>query len=218
MAFIGGFLGAYALLSRCDMFANAQTTNMISIAMGIVGRNPLAVLSRLGALLIYIFGIMITVLLPKVWKISLHYVAVAVDAAVVIILGFMPENMNPVIALYPVFLAAAIQWNSFPEVSGYSCSTIFSTNNLRQFTVASTQYFCDRDKAHANKARCYGGTLLFYHLGVVFSYFAYRFLALQGVWLGLLPVLLAASMVIYENSDLNIHHFIHPGKKALSHE
>lgn len=37
MAFIGGYIGAYALLNRADVFGNAQTSNLIHVAMSIVG-------------------------------------------------------------------------------------------------------------------------------------------------------------------------------------
>lgn len=39
MAFIGGYIGAYALLNRADVFGNAQTSNLIHVAMSIVGTN-----------------------------------------------------------------------------------------------------------------------------------------------------------------------------------
>lgn len=32
MAFIGGYIGAYALLNRADVFGNAQTSNLIHVA------------------------------------------------------------------------------------------------------------------------------------------------------------------------------------------
>lgn len=208
MAFIGGFMGAYAILNRCDLFGNAQTSNMIYIAMHLVGRNFFDVVCRLGGMVIYMMGIALTVLWPKHSKISLHYVAVTVDAIVLITLGFMPKHMNNVIALYPIFFAAAVQWNSFPGVFGYNCSTIFSTNNLRQFTIASTEYFCNRESKHAHKAKFYGGTLLCYHLGVVVSYLSYLLLAIQGAWIGMVPVTLAAAMVIYENSEMVSSHFL----------
>lgn len=199
MAFTGGFLGAYAILNRCDIFGNAQTANMIYIVMNIAGRNVFDVICRLGGLLIYMSGIAFTVLWPKFSKVSLHYIAVAVDMAVIIMLGFMPEHMNNIIALYPIFLAASIQWNSFTGISGYNCSTIFSTNNLRQFTIAATEYMHSRERRYAHKAGFYGGLLVFYHLGVAFSYLSYKEFGIKCVWAGLVPVIIAAVMMVYED-------------------
>lgn len=205
MAFTGGFMGAYAILNRCDVFGNAQTANMIYIALNIVGRNAMAVIYRLGGMLLYVSGIVITVMWPKISKISVHYVAVAVDAAAIIILGLMPEHMNNVIALYPIFLAASIQWNSFCRIENYNCSTVFSTNNLRQFTSAATEYICSRESKYAQKAKFYGGLIICYHLGVVFSYMTFKSLGIKSIWAAMIPVIIASAMIIYEDCSFSKH-------------
>lgn len=209
MAFIGGFMGAYAILNRCDLFGNAQTANMIYIAMNILGRNAFDVIIRLGGMLIYMAGIAVTVIVPKKTDFSLQYIALALDGAVLIILGFLPHNINNVIALYPLFFAAAVQWNAFPGAFGYNSSTIFSTNNLRQFTMATTEYFCSRESKHAHKAKFYGGVLLFYHMGVAVSYISYRFLGIEGSWIGVIPVIVAAAMVVYKNVNIRVNKVSH---------
>lgn len=209
MALTGGFMGAYAILNRCDLFGNAQTANMIYIAMNIVGRNLPAALLRLGGMAVYMAGIAVTVLVPKKLNVSLWYISLAVDATAVIVLGILPEHMNNVLALYPLFFAAAIQWNAFPGAFGYNSSTIFSTNNLRQFTMASTEYLCSREKRHAHKAGFYGGVLIFYHIGVAASYVSYRFLGIKSAWIAIVPIMIAATMIIYEDVNLRFKKVSH---------
>lgn len=209
MAFIGGFMGAYAILNRCDLFGNAQTANMIYIAMNIVGRNVFDVIIRLGGMLIYMAGIAVTVIVPKKTDLNLQYIALALDGAVLIILGFLPHDINNVIALYPLFFAAAIQWNAFPGAFGYNSSTIFSTNNLRQFTMAVTEYLCSRESKHSHKAEFYGGVLLFYHIGVAVSYISYRFLGIESSWVGVIPVIIAAAMAVYKNVNIRVNKLRH---------
>ncbi len=50
MAIFGGFIGAYAILARMQVFGSAQTANMIELVCGILGRDPEEVLIRIGAL------------------------------------------------------------------------------------------------------------------------------------------------------------------------
>lgn len=199
MGFVGGFMGAYAILNRCDVFGNAQTANMIYIVMNIIGRNVTDVLYRLGGLFVYMSGIAVTVIWPRISKASVHYIALAADAGAFIVLGFMPEHMNNVVALYPIFFAAAIQWNAFTGIGGYNYSTIFSTNNLRQFTVSATEYMFSRERRHAQKAKFFGCMIVCYHLGVLFSYAAYILLGLKSIWLGLVPLAVAATLMLYED-------------------
>ena len=125
MAVTGGYLGVYALLCRSDFFGNALTSNLIYIVTGILGREPLDVLIRIGGVVLYVLGIASTVLLSKKYHRNLHPISLTINYIVVGILGFLPAEMNPVIGLYPIFFAMAFQWNSFPGAYGFAGSTIF---------------------------------------------------------------------------------------------
>ena len=153
MAFIGGYIGAYALLNRADVFGNAQTSNLIHVAMSIVGTDFLDLFIRLGGVFLYMAGVTLVVIWQKITKINVHYLAVVVDALAFIMLGFFPKDMDIIVSLYPIFFAAAVQWTSFSGVYGYNCSTIFSTNNLKQFTMAGVEYICSHDKKFSHKAK-----------------------------------------------------------------
>lgn len=198
MAFLGGYMGAYALWNRSDVFGNAQTNNLIHIVMNIFGGNIQELLIRLGALGIYMTGIVLVVIWPKITKISVHILAIVIDAAAFFFLGFLPKEMNLILSLYPVFFATAVQWSAFPSVYGYNCSTIFSTNNLKQFTSALTEYVCSHEKKHLHKAKFYGEVLLFYHLGVAAACIISMKYAIQAAWFGLLPLCIAIGLVIKE--------------------
>ena len=53
LSFIGGYLGLYAIVSRADLFGNAQTANLLGVVRDLIGRNFSDMLLRVGALLIY---------------------------------------------------------------------------------------------------------------------------------------------------------------------
>ena len=63
--------------------------------------------------------------------------------------------------------AMGFQWCVFAGKYGYPCSTIFSTNNLRQFVDAWVQAHLFRDSDHIPRMNLYGGTLLAFHAGVI---------------------------------------------------
>ena len=92
----------------------------------------------------------------------------------------------------------SFQWSSFSGAQDFVSSTIFSTNNTKQVSLAFAQYFCDRDTAHFRKARFYLYTLLAFHMGAAISYFAVKFLFLRGAWLGIELTVLAYYMVACE--------------------
>lgn len=193
MALAGGFLAGYAVLGRCDVLGSAQTSNLINLVLDLLGRDLGQAAIRIGAMALYAAAIALTVLIPRYTSLPLKPLSIAIDGAAVVLLGFLPEGMDNVLALYPVFFCLAFQWNAFPGAEGYASSPIFSTNNFRQVVMALTNYACTGDASFSKKARFFAGTLCFFHLGVAVSWFCVRLWALHGVWLCLLPLAAAAA-------------------------
>lgn len=198
MAVIGGFMGAYALIERCDVFGNAQTSNLIHLAMSILGKDFLDILIRVCGIVIYMGAVALAVVWKKKINIDVRFAALIIDAFAVVTIGFFPENMNNMIALYPIFFAAAFQWTAFPGAFGYNCSTIFSTNNLKQFTMASVEYIMEHDEKQSHKAKFYAGTLICYHLGVAVAYIACKEFNIKAAWTAILPIMIAMFMMIWK--------------------
>ena len=151
LSFIGGYLGLYAIVSRADLFGNAQTANLIGVVRDLIGRNFSDMLLRVGALLIYMAAVILTVWIPEHFSADLRFISIGIDIFAILLLGFFPSGMSPVVALYPVFFAMPFQWCTFKAPGGYNSSTIFSTNNLRQFTTAVTQFLMKKDSAQCDK-------------------------------------------------------------------
>lgn len=196
VSLIGGFLGAYAILSRANNFGSAETTNMIAITIGLMDNNPEAYVFRLLALVLYISAIMFTIVVPKVCKVNIQYISLAIDAIGMVVLAFISPDVNPIISLFPIFFMSAFQWNSFPKANGYNCSTIFSTNNLRQTIIGFTEYMADKQQKDLDRGKFFGATLLYYHIGVVYAYMATKMWGIQGILAGIVPVIVAAVMLV----------------------
>ena len=145
----------------------------------------------------------LVVIWQKITKINVHYLAVVVDALAFIMLGFFPKDMDIIVSLYPIFFAAAVQWTSFSGVYGYNCSTIFSTNNLKQFTMAGVEYICSHDKKFSHKAKFYGSVLITYHFGVACEFFVNQVFGIKSSWFGLVAVAIAFVMVAVEQGTLS---------------
>ena len=162
MALIGGFLGAYGVVSRGN-FPSAQTGNMISILTMAIGRKPLDFLIHVGALVVYVAAIVLCTWLPKHAKIRLPQLSLAVSSIAAVLMTMIPMNADPILSLYPLFFATAFQWCSFKGARGFTCATIFSTNNLRQFSSAAVEVWLNHDDSFLDKFRFFGGTLLSFH-------------------------------------------------------
>ncbi len=204
MCFAGGFIAAYAILNHADFLASAQTANLINIALCITGSNWKELCLRLIAVVIYMAGLSVPVILSKYTHINIKMFCIFVEISMTVLLYFFTKRINTIIALYPVFFMTSMQWGSFPGVDGFASSSIFSTNNLRQFTISYVEYRCDKDKEHLKKTKFFGGVILSYHAGVIFSYYIYKHFAMKGVIFCLIPLFTGMLFLLMENGFLNI--------------
>lgn len=198
MAITGGYLGVYALLCRNDFFGNALTSNMIYIVTSLFGQNFFDVLIRVVGVLLYVAGSASTIILSKKYHKKLYPYSLAVTTLAVIILGFLPEHMNAIVGLYPIFFAMSFLWNSFPGAYGYNASCIFSTNNCRQIANALTEYSITHEKKLLKKAWFFGGTVLCFHLGVAFSWLTHSLIGIRSVWLCAIPLAISTALIYWE--------------------
>ena len=188
---VGGFFGCYAVLIHSGVMGNAQTVNLIELLLDALRGDLHAVLLHLGALVLYVLGTMLTVLLPHWWGWDMHYVSPVITAAAAVTVAFLPETLNVVVALYPIFFAMSIQWSSFGGARGFYSSTIFSTNNYRQTIQGVTRYCITKRREELEQAKFFGLTLCSFHLGVALSYPAHLRLGVRSAWL-CMPLLAAA--------------------------
>ena len=110
------------------------------------------------------------------------------DLAACLLLARIPAEADPILALYPMFFATAVQWVAYSRAAGYNCATIFSTNNLRQFTEGVTEYLCAREAEQLRKLKFYGGTLACFHLGAAWGWWCTGQWGIPGIY-GCLPLL-----------------------------
>ncbi|MFR6393980.1 MAG: DUF1275 family protein [Oscillospiraceae bacterium] len=81
----------------------------------------------------------------------------------------------------------SIQWSSFGGARGFYSSTIFSTNNTKQSSLALANYLCDHDRAHLRKMWFYLATLGCFHVGASWAFCAVKWWFTRGS-LAVLPL------------------------------
>ena len=180
MAFCGGFFGSYAVFNRMSVFGNAQTANLIELIGAVLGHDFPDALLRLGAFLVFVSALVLSVPLERQLHRKAKYLTLAVEAAIATAISFFPEDMNPIAAVYPIFFSAALQWSIFPGAEDFVAANVFSTNNIKQTFTSLTEYVLER-KSNPERAReklkkaiCFGGTLLSFHCGVISGFLGSR--------------------------------------------
>lgn len=182
MAMVGGFLGCYAIMLRSDFFGNSMTANLIFFVMALLGNNLIEVGVRFIAVVLYFAGGFLFVYFKEKHPQLLQPTALFIDAVAILILGFLPEDINPIVALYPVFFSMSFQWNCFPGAYGYASSPIFSTNNTRQASISFAEFIFTKDRMQLHKMLFFLGSLLFFHIGVACAYMLVNAFGIRAAW------------------------------------
>lgn len=205
MAFCGGFFGSYAVFNRMSVFGNAQTANLIELIGAVLGHDFPDALLRLGAFLVFVSALVLSVPLERQLHRKAKYLTLAVEAAIATAISFFPEDMNPIAAAYPIFFSAALQWSIFPGAEDFVAANVFSTNNIKQTFTSLTEYVLER-KSNPERAReklkkaiCFGGTLLSFHCGVISGFLGSRWLGIKSSLLCLIPLMIVWGLLRRED-------------------
>ena len=167
-AFVGGFLEAYTFLLHGGVFCNAQTGNLVLLALRLVQGRFAEALHYLFSILAYLAGILVSAALPALLKkLRLPLFTTAVEMCAFAALAFIPQSASDWYTYVSVSFLCALQYNTFTECRGAKAATTFCTNNLRQAAVNLFGGVREKDGAKLKKSGVYALVILCFALGAV---------------------------------------------------
>lgn len=196
LSIVGGFLEAYALVNRDGLFANAQTANYTHIWISLAEGQFLDFFYYILPMILYCVAIFVATLMP-LWlkRFSWPKICLVLEIAIIVLLGFLPSSLDYRYAILPIFFCTALQYQTFQSCHGFAASTIFVTNNIRQFTNAFALYITKKDKYQWFKSKIYLYTILCFALGVVLSIIFGAFFGDRSVFVCLIPLVAVYIMI-----------------------
>ena len=206
MSFIGGIFAIYALLEHSNVFGSAETSNMILLVNDLLHWDLFHIAIRLGSLFVYALGITLTLWMAKYHSNIQRRVCIIIDFFAALILGFLPKNIHPVIALYPVAFAMSIQWCSFRGVRENPSATTFSTGNFRQLVTVIFNYVTEKKQEDLSRIKFYIFTMLSFHAGIAMIYIIQPYISHQCIWLVFIPLAGALFQEILIANPKTFHH------------
>lgn len=166
LAIVGGFLDAYTYISRGGVFANAQTGNMVLLAVNLSGGNWLKACSYFVPVLSFFLGVLIVEMIKARFnehpKIHWHRIILEIEIGVLLIVGLIPQGELNSLANVLVSFTCAMQVEGFRRMNGKLFTTTMCTGNLRSATDNLYQYFKTKNKERLNNALQYFGIILFF--------------------------------------------------------
>ncbi len=177
LCFVGGFLDAYTYVSRGGVFANAQTGNLVLLALGFARGDGLSALRYLVPILLFIVGVYASELFLHIGKkhdsdFQGHGIILIAEIAVLFVVGFLPHSVPDMLVNAFVSFVAAIQFDNFRKMEGLPFATAFCTGNLRSSTEQAFRAFSKKEKGALFSSLKYLIVIGGFLAGVFGGYFA----------------------------------------------
>ena len=165
LALSGGFMDAYSYLERGNVFANAQTGNLLLFGVNLAEGNYFAMLSYLLPVLAFTLGILLADTV-RCLNIRLHWrqLSVLLEAVILICVAFFPHSLNPLANSLTSF-ACGIQAESFRKIRNRGAATTMCIGNLRSGTAALSFYLREKKPGQLRQAMYYFGIIVLFAVG-----------------------------------------------------
>ena len=190
-----GMMGAYTFNLRGGVFCNAQTANVVLMAMALGSAKWAEALYYLIPLSAYILGAFVSELMPNPVKHHLPVrwdtLLIAIEILAIFLLGLLPESAPVQIAPVGINFIASMQYNTFRQAEGIPVATTFATNHIRQIGVGLAKELRHRrtgDKSHRPKLARHAEMLFFFASGAVVGTVFCHLLVGRAIWITALPM------------------------------
>ena len=174
LAFAGGYLDVYTYVCRGGVFANAQTGNMVLLAINAAESDFGKVFKYLLPILAFMMGILVTELVKSRYRYNtaIHWrqIVIALEFIVLLIISFVPSGAQDDLVNIAVAFVCSMQVESFRKFEGKSVyATTMCTGNLRSATEHLFFSGLNKNKEERNTSLKYYGIIAIFIVGAFVS-------------------------------------------------
>ena len=182
----GGFQDAYSYNCRGQVFANAQTGNIVLLGQNIASGNFQNALHYLFPLLAFLAGVYLSEWVRELCKSfqKLHWrqIVLAFEIVMLAIAGLRPQSLNVVSNVLMSF-ACAMQVDSFRKFRGIPCATTMCIGNMRSGTELLCRYHITKDPELKRKSLHYYFIILVFAIGAAIGAVASQKFGNPAIWI-----------------------------------
>lgn len=174
LAVTGGYLDVYTYVSRGGVFANAQTGNIVLLAIHIAQKNYGKMITYLLPILAFMMGVIITEFVKLKFRYStkIHWrqIVIALEILVLLAVSFVPTGIYNGVVNIAVSFVCSMQVESFRAFGGgKKYATTMCTGNLRTATENLFYSGVHKDRKVRNNSIQYYGIIAAFIFGAVIS-------------------------------------------------
>lgn len=193
----GGFQDAYTYCCRGEVFANAQTGNIVLMSSAFFIGDWNTVLKYIIPVVSFLIGTAVAELIHVRFKpcekIHWRQIILIIEIVLLFGVGYMPRRFNA-LANAVVSFVCAMQVQTFHKVRGHAYASTMCIGNMRSGVEALCAYFHVHDRAILKKALTYFGVIAVFAVGAGIGTVITKIVGDKSIWLCCL--LLSVSFVM----------------------
>ena len=202
LAIVGGFLDAYSYLLRGNVFANAQTGNIVLFGVYLQKGNLQKAFYYFIPIVAFAFGVILVEIVKKLFKeehkIHWRQRIILLEIILITLVGFIPLGKLNVIANVLISFVCSMQVETFRRVHRHPFASTMCTGNLRSGTESLFQYLETKNKDYLIKGYRYYGIIVFFILGAAIGGYMTGVIGNTSVFLCSILLLIAMVIMIKE--------------------
>lgn len=182
----GGFQDAYSYNCRGQVFANAQTGNIVLLGQNIASGNFQNALHYLFPLIAFLGGVYLSEWIRELCKgyqrFHWRQIVLLFEIVMLAAAGLLPQNLNVASNVLMSF-ACAMQVDSFRKFRGIPCATTMCIGNMRSGTELLCKYHITKDPELKRKSLHYYFIILVFAIGAAIGAVVSQRFGNPSIWI-----------------------------------
>ena len=195
----GGFQDAYTYFCRGEVFANAQTGNIVFLSTALFQKDWPNVVKYLIPVVSFLIGTaaaeLIHICFKTYEKIHWRQIILFCEIVFLLVVGFLPAYFEP-LANAMVSFVCAMQVQTFHKVRGHAYASTMCIGNLRSGTDALSVYAREHKPEQLRQALYYFGVIFMFAIGAGIGGNLSAWYGIRVIWVSC--ILLAVSYLLME--------------------
>lgn len=170
LAGVGGYLDAYTFVQD-RVFANAQTGNLVLLAVAASDTRWHDAVTRLVPIVTFVVGAVLVETLDLMKERQRvrrpARIALAIEIVLLAVLATLPDSTPAWVLTTTVAFVAAIQFSTFRTLVDTSYTSLLASGNMRALVESAHRWLVIRDDGSARRAGRFGAVVLAFAAGAL---------------------------------------------------
>jgi uncharacterized membrane protein YoaK (UPF0700 family) len=199
LAIVGGFLDAYTFISRDGVFANAQTGNMVLLAVRAAKGDWIGSLLYIPLIIAFILGVLVSeiVKIPQLRQLLYSYQRsiLILEFVVLVIVGTLPRSVPNIVVTVCIAFVSSLQISTFNKLDNWAYNSTMTTGNLKTATKAAYSAFVENDQEAKKQFQEFFLIILSFLIGALSGTFSTTYFGDISIWIA--SGILLIALVLY---------------------